>query len=57
MGLSEIERILARLSTDEGLRSRFVEDPFALGRELGLSAAEARQLRRKAAARFDSFAA
>ena len=57
MGLSEIERILARLSTDEGLRSRFVDDPFALGRELGLSAAESRQLRRKAAARFDSFAA
>ncbi|PYS80226.1 MAG: hypothetical protein DMF66_00085 [Acidobacteria bacterium] len=57
MGLSEIEQILARLSTDEGLRGRFVDDPFALGRELGLSAAESRQLRREAAARFDSFAA
>ena len=57
MGLSEIERILARLSTDEGLRSRFVDDPFALGRELGLTAAGTRQLRREAAARFDSFAA
>ena len=57
MGLSEIEQILARLSTDEGLRRRFVEDPFALSRELGLSAAETRQLRREAAARFDSFAA
>jgi hypothetical protein len=57
MGLSEIEQILARLSTDEGLRSRFVDDPFALGRELGLSAAVSRQLRREAAARFESFAA
>jgi hypothetical protein len=57
MGLSEIEQILARLSTDEGLRRRFVDDPFALSRELGLSAAESRQLRREAAARFDSFAA
>jgi|SRR5438105_10643189 len=56
MGLAEIEQILARLSTDEGLRSRFVDDPFALGRELGLSAAESRQLRREAAARFRSFA-
>ena len=57
MGLSEIEQILARLSTDEGLRRRFVDDPFALSRELGLSAAESRRLRREAAARYDSFAA
>ena len=57
MSLSEIEQILARLSTDEGLRRRFVDDPFALSRELGLNAAESRQLRREAAARFDSFAA
>lgn len=57
MGLSEIEQILARLSNDEELRSRFVDDPFALGRELGLSAVASRQLRREAAARFDSFAA
>jgi hypothetical protein len=57
MGLPEIEQILARLSADEKLRERFNEDPFALGRELGLSAAGARQLRRKAAARFDAVAA
>ena len=57
MSLSEIEQILARLSTDEGLRRRFVDDPFSLSRELGLNAAESRQLRRAAAARFDSFAA
>lgn len=55
MGLSEIEQILSRLSSDERLRERFVRDPFALGRELGLTAAEARQLKR-AAERFDSFA-
>ena len=57
MGLSDIEQILTRLSSDDELRARFVENPFALGRELGLSAAGTRQLRREAAARFDSFAA
>ena len=57
MSLSDIEEILSRLSSDEELRARFVENPFALGRELGLSAALTRQLRREAAARFDSFAA
>jgi len=56
MGLSEIEQILARLSTDDELRERFVNDPFALGRELGLSPTGTRQLRRAAAVRFDSFA-
>ncbi len=57
MSLSDIEQILTRLSTDEGLRARFVENPFALGRELGLTAAGTRQLRREAAERFNSFAA
>jgi len=56
MELSEIEKILARLSTDESLRKRFVREPVALARELGLSAAESRQLKREAASRFDSFA-
>jgi hypothetical protein len=57
MGLAEIEQILSRLTTDEALRGRFVDNPFALGRELGLSAAESRHLRREAATRFNSFAA
>src|SRR3712207_4766085 len=57
MGLSDIEQILTRLSSDEELRARFVENPFALGRELGLTPARTRQLRRAAAERFDSFAA
>jgi hypothetical protein len=57
MGISEIEQILARLSADDELRERFVEDPFALGRELGLSPTRTRQLRRVAAARFDAIAA
>src|SRR5215210_2883506 len=57
MSLSDIEQILARLSADETLRARFVENPFALGRELGLSPTRTRQLRREAAARYDSFAA
>ena len=57
MGLSEIEQILSRLSTVYELRARFVNDPFALGRELGLSPTGTRKLRRAAAVRFDSFAA
>jgi hypothetical protein len=57
MTLSDIEQILTRLSADEDLRARFVENPFALGRELGLTPSGTRQLRREAAERFDSFAA
>ena len=57
MSLSDIDQILTRLSSDEELRARFVENPFALGRELGLTPARTRQLRREAAARYDSFAA
>src|SRR5215208_7647558 len=57
MALSDIDQILARLSEDETLRARFVENPFALGRELGLSPTRTRQLRREAAERYDSFAA
>ena len=56
MGLSDIEQILTRLSADEELRARFVENPFALGRELGLTPAGTRRLRREASERFDSFA-
>ena len=57
MGLSDIEQILTRLSADEELRARFVENPFTLGRDLGLTPAGTRRLRREAAERFDSFAA
>ena len=57
MSLSDIEQILTRLSSDEELRARFVENPFALGRELGLSPTRTRLLRRAAAERFVSFAA
>src|SRR5215207_4379306 len=56
MGLSDIEQILTRLSADEGLRARFVQNPFALGRELGLTPAGTRRLRREAAERYNSFA-
>lgn len=57
MALSDIEQILTRLSAEPELRARFVENPFALGRELGLTPTRTRLLRREAAARFDSFAA
>jgi len=55
MGLAEVEQILERLTTDEALRERFVHDPLVVGRELGLSAGETRQVARVAAARIDSF--
>lgn len=57
MSLTDIEQILERLSAEPELRARFVENPFALGRDLGLTPTRTRQLRREAAARFDSFAA
>jgi|SRR5215204_19071 len=57
MSLTDIEQILTRLSAEPELRARFVENPFALGRELGLTPTRTRQLRREAAERFDSFAA
>jgi hypothetical protein len=57
MALSDIEQILTRLSSDEELRARFVENPFALGRELGLTPSGTRRLRREAAERYNSFAA
>src|SRR5688500_1802821 len=57
MSLTDIEQILARLTTEPELRARFVENPFSLGRELGLSPTRTRQLRREAAERYDSFAA
>src|SRR5215208_6518612 len=57
MALSDIEQILARLSSDEELRARFVANPFTLGRELGLTPARTRLLRREAAERHNSFAA
>lgn len=57
MSLSDIEQILTRLSSDEELRARFVENPFAFGREEGLTPAKTRRLRREAAERFDSFVA
>ena len=55
MGLAEVEQILERLTTDEALRERFVHDPLVVGRELGLSAGETRQVARVAAARIDSY--
>src|SRR5215210_5204927 len=57
MSFSDIEQILTQLSSDEELRARFVENPFALGRELGLTPTGTRRLRREAAERYNSFAA
>ena len=56
MGLVEIQRTLARLYTDAALRERFRDDPVGVGRELGLSDEEARELARLPAQKVDSFA-
>lgn len=56
MGLVEIQRTLARLYTDTRLRERFFGDPVGVGRELGLSTAEARELSQLSARGVDSFA-
>ena len=55
MGLAEVEQILGLLTTDAELRERFVHDPLVVGREMGLSAGETRQVARHASARIDSF--
>ncbi|HEU4594703.1 MAG TPA: hypothetical protein VFS10_06010 [Pyrinomonadaceae bacterium] len=55
MGLAEVEHILGQLTTDAELRERFVHDPLVVGREMGLSAGETRQVARAAAARIESY--
>lgn len=56
MGLAEAQRALARLYTDDGLRERFFGDPLKVGREMGLSAEEARELGRLSARKVNAFA-
>lgn len=56
MGLVEIQRTLARLYTDATLRERFFGDPLGVGRELGLSDEEARELARLQEQQVNSFA-
>jgi len=53
--LAEVEQILGRLTTDAELRERFIHDPLVVGRELGLSAGETRQMARSAASQIDSY--
>lgn len=56
MGLAEIQNTLARLYTESDFRERFFNDPLVVGRELGLSAEEARNLAQLSAARVKGFA-
>ena len=56
MGLIEIQVGLARLYTDAALRERFAATPLAVGRELGLDAAEATQLAQLSTAQLNRFA-
>jgi hypothetical protein len=46
MGLTEIQRALAQLYTDAGLRERFLADPRAVARALGLDRDDAEHLAR-----------
>ena len=56
MGLAEVQQLLARLYTDEELRARFFVDPLKVGRELGLSAEEARHMARLPSSQVKMFA-
>jgi len=44
VGLIEVQHVLARLYTDGSLREQFLADPESVGKGLGISADEARQL-------------
>jgi hypothetical protein len=56
MGLAEIQRVIARLSIDRGLRDRFFGAPTAVGSELGLAEQEALGLARIPRRQLDQFA-
>lgn len=56
MGLAEVQRMLAHLYTDVELRRRFIADPIGVGRELGLTADESRQLAELSPEKINSFA-
>jgi hypothetical protein len=56
MGLAEVQRTLARIYTDAELRQRFFGDPLKVGREIGLSAEDARILARMSATQVNTFA-
>jgi hypothetical protein len=56
MGLAELQRTLARIYTDAQLRERFFGDPLKVGREIGLSAEDARTLSQMSAAQVKTFA-
>jgi hypothetical protein len=56
MGLTETQRLLARLSTDASLRARFADDPSTVAAEFGLSTVEARALAALPLDQLDDFA-
>ncbi|MBC7933562.1 MAG: hypothetical protein H7Z38_23625 [Rubrivivax sp.] len=56
MGLAEVQRTLARIYTDAELRERFFGDPLKVGREIGLSPKESRDLAQMSAAQVKTFA-
>lgn len=51
-----MQQLLARLYTDVELRERFFVDPLSVGRELGLSAEEARHMARLPSSQINMFA-
>jgi hypothetical protein len=56
MGLAALQGALARLSIDPALRDRFFTDPAAVGAELGLDVADARELARISRDQVEQFA-
>ncbi|MCA1635672.1 MAG: hypothetical protein LC802_18775 [Acidobacteria bacterium] len=56
MGLAEVQQLLARLYTDGELRERFFVDPLKVGRDLGLTAEEARHMARLPSSQLNMFA-
>lgn len=56
MGLVERQRALARLLTEETLRTRFFADPAVVGKELGLNAGDIEEVARLSSAQVGYFA-
>jgi hypothetical protein len=56
MGLMEVQRVLARLYTEDELRERFFADPAAVGKTLGLDIEETRRVAELSAGEVRGFA-
>jgi hypothetical protein len=55
MGLAEVQKVMARLYIDPGVRNQFFDDPTAIGAMLGLSPAETQSLAQVPRCRFEHY--